>query len=187
MARPAAGQVSERPGKSGVTFALRFRAYGKREYVTLGTKAEGWSRAKAEDELANVLADVRRGIWQSQQPVPVRQPAPEPTFLEFASEWFAAKQGNWRPNTRADYKWALELHLLPFFRTTRSRKSTRRPSIAIPPTGGPRESFQTTPSTRPCRASPKSLSSPSITRRLLATRRAVRSAVCRVRDACAPG
>jgi integrase len=31
------------------------------------------------------------------------------------SEWFAAKERDWRPNTRTDYKWSLELHLLPFF------------------------------------------------------------------------
>ena len=36
MARPPTGQVLERAGKRGRTFAIRFRAYGKREYVTAG-------------------------------------------------------------------------------------------------------------------------------------------------------
>lgn len=34
MARPATGQVLERQGKRGRTFAIRFRAYGQRQYVT---------------------------------------------------------------------------------------------------------------------------------------------------------
>ena len=48
----------------GPTYGLRFRAYGRREYVRLGTAVEGWTRAKAQTELQNILADVRRGIWQ---------------------------------------------------------------------------------------------------------------------------
>jgi hypothetical protein len=32
--RPSTGQIIERPGKRGTTFGLRFRAYGKRHYVT---------------------------------------------------------------------------------------------------------------------------------------------------------
>ena len=64
MGRKATGQVVEVDGATGRSFALRFRAYGKRRYVTLGTAAEGWTRGKAAEELANVLADVRRGIWK---------------------------------------------------------------------------------------------------------------------------
>ena len=55
MARPATGQVVERNGKRGRTFALRFTAYGERQYVTLGLQADGWTRAKAEQELADTL------------------------------------------------------------------------------------------------------------------------------------
>ncbi len=58
MPRPATGQVVEKATRRGVTFALRFRAYGRREYVTLGTAEDGWDRRKADQELANVLADV---------------------------------------------------------------------------------------------------------------------------------
>ena len=43
MARPASGQVVIRQGKQGKTFALRFRAYGERQYVTLGSDTEGWT------------------------------------------------------------------------------------------------------------------------------------------------
>ncbi len=64
MARPATGQVVIREHTDRRVFALRFGAYGQRQYVTLGSPHEGWTKAKAELELQNVLADVRRGIWQ---------------------------------------------------------------------------------------------------------------------------
>ncbi len=73
MARPPTGQVLERTTGRGRTYALRFRAYGKRHYLTLGAGEEGWSRRHAEEELANVLADVRRGIWKPPTPAPSRQ------------------------------------------------------------------------------------------------------------------
>jgi len=116
MPRPATGQVIEKPGARGRTFALRFRAYGKREYVTLGSDAEGWTTAKAENELANVLADVRRGIWRPPTPAPEPPAAPvDPTFHEFASEWFEAHKRVVRDGTVLDYEWQLSVHLLPFF------------------------------------------------------------------------
>ncbi len=58
------GEVVVRNRGGGRIFALRFRAYGKRHYLTLGHAADGWTYEKAEEELANVLADVRRGIWK---------------------------------------------------------------------------------------------------------------------------
>lgn len=63
MAARSQGQVLERAWKSGRGYALRFRAYGERQYVTLGLESEGWDRDRADEELANILADVRRGIW----------------------------------------------------------------------------------------------------------------------------
>jgi len=47
MARKATGQVIERDRKCGRTFAFRVRAYGKREYLTLGASEDGWTRKKA--------------------------------------------------------------------------------------------------------------------------------------------
>jgi hypothetical protein len=44
----SAGQVLERCRKGGTIYALRFRAYGERHYVTLGGVAEGWTRSRAE-------------------------------------------------------------------------------------------------------------------------------------------
>jgi integrase len=114
MARKATGQVVERDRRRGRTYALRFRAYGERRFLTLGRADEGWTRQKAEVELENVLADVRRGIWQPPEPA-VEEPRAKPTFHEFSSEWYATNKVEWRENTQLDYEWRLTEHLLPFF------------------------------------------------------------------------
>jgi integrase len=118
VARPATGQVLERRSSRGHTYALRFRAYGKRQYLNLGTSHDGWTRRRAEEELANVLADVRRGIWQPPQRKPERvdPPPAEPTLHEFASEWIAMRElEGLADKTIADLRWSLSNHLLPVF------------------------------------------------------------------------
>ncbi len=117
MRKRITGQVLELKRKGGRTFALRFRAYGRRRYLTLGTVQEGWSPAKAEVELQNVLADVRRGIWRPAETIdPGAEPQPDQTFHEFASAWLeAAADEGLSDNTLLDYRWQLSSHLLPFF------------------------------------------------------------------------
>jgi integrase len=108
------------------TYGLRFRAYGRREYIALGTAAEGWTRAKAQTELQNVLADVRRGIWQPAVAEIVEPPREVPTFHVFASEWFERQtlEGGRRGTGlsaagRDDLQWRLSNHLLPWFASRR--------------------------------------------------------------------
>ncbi len=126
MGRKATGQVVEVDGAKGRSFALRFRAYGKRRYVTLGTAAAGWTLGKAAEELANVLADVRRGIWKPNEPRDQREPPPEPTFHEFASEWLESHRHEFAARTAEDYELALSRHLLPFFKDHRLSEITAR-------------------------------------------------------------
>jgi integrase len=118
VARQSTGGLMVRRHKDGrLVYAIRFRALGKRRCITLGTSEEGWTRKTAEEELQNVLADVRRGIWtppRSRRPEERPRPT-DPTFHEFAAEWFRAHRHEWRESTRDDYRWQLELHLLPFF------------------------------------------------------------------------
>ncbi|MGH2901816.1 MAG: tyrosine-type recombinase/integrase, partial [Solirubrobacteraceae bacterium] len=66
-------------------------------------------------ELQNVLADVRRGIWQPPAPAVEPQGPTDPTFHEFASDWFDAKRRTLRASTALDYEWRLSHHLLPHF------------------------------------------------------------------------
>ena len=122
MARAATGQVVEDTRRRSPTFGLRFRAYGERHYTTLGSRDDGWTRTKAEEELANVLADVRRGIWQPPKPEPVVAPREIPTFHEFASTWFDRQKleggrhgGGLSEKGVVDLEWRLAKHLLPFF------------------------------------------------------------------------
>ena len=123
MARKPTGSIIE--PKDGRGWAIRFRAYGKRRLVTLGTSEQGWDYLKADERLRHVLADVERGIWQPYEPAAVEAPADVPTFHEFASEWMAARKPELRPRTIKDYEWALSYHLLPFF------KDHRLPAITV--------------------------------------------------------
>jgi hypothetical protein len=113
MARPLKGQVIERDGKTGHRYALRFRAYGRRHYLTLGVA----TRAEAEAELQNVLADVRRGIWQPPRPQPVVEARQgELTFHVFSSEWYETKRMEGLEQRTLEYlSWALSGHLLAYF------------------------------------------------------------------------
>jgi integrase len=106
------GSVAGRRAADGMTvYALRFPAFGKRQQVTLGRADEGWTRARAEEELANVLADVRRGIWQppARAPEPAEEPRPVPTLHEFASEWFRRRcvLGDLAESTRSNLEWEI--------------------------------------------------------------------------------
>lgn len=93
MPRPATGQVIERETREGVTsYALRFRAYGRRRFVHLGY-SPAWTRKRSEQDMADILADVRRGLWRPPEEVPALEPpAKMPTFHEFSSEWYAARE-----------------------------------------------------------------------------------------------
>ncbi len=115
------GQIVERTGKDGRTYrSLRFRADGRRHTQPLGPV----TLEDAERELRHVMSDVERGAWQP--PVP-EEPAAEfkvPTFHEFSAQWWTLSAGQWSENTKLDYRWRLEEHLLPFFAETPVDKLT---------------------------------------------------------------
>jgi integrase len=113
MPRRATGKVVEHEGRDGLTYrALRFTAYGKRRYVSLGAITADM----AERELRHVLADVERGTWQPPRQVePPAEAEPLPTFHVLAEEWWVRNEGQLAENTKAGYRWRLECHLLPAF------------------------------------------------------------------------
>jgi integrase len=115
MPRRPTGQVIAPDGDRQRSWALRFRANGQRRFVTLGQSKDGWNRERAEAELRYVLADVERGIWQPDEPTEAEPEAAEPTFHRFATDWLRGVEPGLRPRTIRDYRWALELHLLPWF------------------------------------------------------------------------
>ncbi|HMJ74017.1 MAG TPA: tyrosine-type recombinase/integrase [Solirubrobacterales bacterium] len=114
------GEVLERSWKSGRGYALRFPAYGEREYLTLGFERDGWDWDRAEEELENILADVRRGIWVSPKKKKRRADAEAeeddgaPIFGPFARQLVASRKGQVSDNHLAFLEWALR-HLLPYF------------------------------------------------------------------------
>lgn len=120
MAGRQKGEVLERNWKSGRGYALRFWAYGEREYLTLGSEREGWTYQRAEEELENILADVRRGIWVSPKKKKRRAEADaddetaRTIFGPFARRLVASRRGQVSDNHLAFLKWALG-HLLPYF------------------------------------------------------------------------
>src|SRR5436309_430229 len=109
MARRSTGSVQIRKRKTGTYFALRFSAYGERQFVSLGRAEDGWTQAKAEQERDNILADVRRGIWQPPAPEPNEVEARQaPSLHVFASEWLAGKEAaGLRPRTIEYLRWGL--------------------------------------------------------------------------------
>ena len=119
MAARRKGEVVQRNWKSGRGYALRFWAYGEREYLTLGSERDGWTYRRAEEELDNILADVRRGIWVSpKKKRRAEEDAPEETastiFGPFARQLVASRKGQVSDNHLAFLEWALG-HLLPYF------------------------------------------------------------------------
>jgi hypothetical protein len=118
MTRPK-GQVIELRSKRGRGYAIRFEAYGRRRYITLGRKHEGWSRQRAEEELAAVLADVRRGRWVSpehrdRQRERAARAVTEVIFGPFAARLVAERRGQVSESTSAYLEWGLG-YLMAYF------------------------------------------------------------------------
>jgi integrase len=112
------GGVLVRERKLGRVYALRFRVYGERQYLTLGFEHEGWDFAKAEVELQNVLADVRRGLWvppkKKRRARERAESGEDQPFGPFAVELTKSREGQVAEKTTKHEKWALG-HLVPFF------------------------------------------------------------------------
>jgi integrase len=118
MSTRSTGQVLERSGSHGKVYALRFQAYERRRYLTLGSEAEGWTRIRAEEELKNVLADVRRVIWvppgAMERWKPVAEVERANCFGPFARALLIARRGQVTPATIRYMEWSLS-HLMPYF------------------------------------------------------------------------
>lgn len=117
MPPKAQGQLIVRRRATDTTFAVRIPVAGRRHYVTLGTASEGMTERRARDEIANILADVRRGLWRppANEPAQPIAPVEEPSFHLLASEWVDRRRHEVDARTVEHWRWALSSHLLPFF------------------------------------------------------------------------
>ena len=129
--RASKGGVIERQTSAGLAYAIRFRADVERNgirvrerfYVNLPHVA---TRTEAEQHLADTLALVRMGRWSPPERAPaIDLPQDEPTFHEYASEWFAQRQAEGLAmKTVSDLRGSLVNHLLPFFQHHRLTEIT---------------------------------------------------------------
>jgi integrase len=103
---------------------MRFSAYGERRELKAGYEDEGWTREKAEEELAYVLEQVRRGDWKEPERNLALGRPDNPTFHEFATVWYDGIEPNLSKAGAADYLWQLQHHLLPFFKDHRLSEIT---------------------------------------------------------------
>lgn len=127
MARKPTGQLIVRQRKQDTSYGARVPYAGRRHYVTLGYASTGMTDDRAREELENILADVRRGIWTP--PALALEPATpeqveEPTVHELASEWVERRRHEVDERTVEHWRWALSTHLLPFFARLRPSEVT---------------------------------------------------------------
>ena len=95
---PSGAAVIRYAGKRGVVWRIKYAdADGRQVMETLGPEREGWTEKRANEELQNRLADVRR--FQLRKPTKL-------TFSEYASTWFAEgeQRRRWRPRTVIQYR-----------------------------------------------------------------------------------
>ena len=92
--------------------ALRFTAYGKRRYMTLGPVTV----AEAEGELRRILADVESGVWRAPREGELPHDCTGPcNFRAVAEQWWLRAAPLLAPATQRGYRWRLDRHLLPYF------------------------------------------------------------------------
>jgi integrase len=113
MGRPKAFRLRTKmlADRRVATYARFTDQHGTRHEPLLGYDLEP---ERAERMLDHIKADVERGTWKLPEPV-VSVEADDPTFLEFASDWWASKRKQELAERSEEwYEWALKQHLLPY-------------------------------------------------------------------------
>jgi integrase len=117
MPRQPTGQIRERIDRNGVvSYGVRFRGRGyPPETIRLGRSDDGMTRGGAEHEARLIASQILAGTWSP----PLKADYAEreiPTIGQLAEEHYQRKvRKGLRPNSLADMKRKLEIHLLPHF------------------------------------------------------------------------
>lgn len=61
--KPATGSVISQMTLRGEMFGIRFQAYGRRQYLSLGSADDGWTAERAFVRLDEILAEVKARTW----------------------------------------------------------------------------------------------------------------------------
>src|SRR5829696_3528553 len=94
----ASGSVIRYDGKRGTVWRVKYADADRRQVMeTLGPERDGWNEKRANEQLQNRLADVRR--------IQLRKPT-RLTFAAYADLWFAEGETRrrWRPRTVIQYR-----------------------------------------------------------------------------------
>ena len=117
MPRKPTGQILEHTARdSVVSYSVRFRGQGyPTQVIRLGRSDEGMNRPRAEHEARLIASQILAGTWSP--PLKADHVESEvPTIAQLADEHYQRKvRKGLRPNSLADMKRKLELHLLPHF------------------------------------------------------------------------
>lgn len=117
MSRQPTGQIREHTDRNGVmSYDVRFRGRGyPAETIRPGRSDEGMTRAGAEHEARLIASQILAGTWCP----PLKADYVErevPRVEQLADEHYQRKiRKGLRPNSLADMKRKLEIHLLPHF------------------------------------------------------------------------
>jgi integrase len=128
MPRRPTGHIREHTHRSGVvSYSVRFRGRGyPNQRIFLGRSDEGMTRAGAEHEARLIASQILAGTWTP----PLKADYVErdvPTIAQLADEHYQRKvRKGLRPNSLADMKRKLEIHLLPHFGHITVSESTSR-------------------------------------------------------------
>jgi len=128
MPRKPTGQIRELTLRNGVvSYSVRFRGHGyPTQRIPLGRSDEGMNRARAEHEARLIASQILAGTWSP----PLKADYVEsdvPTVAQLADEHYQRKvRKGLRPNSLADMKRKLEIHLLPHFGHMTVSELTRR-------------------------------------------------------------
>jgi integrase len=117
MPRRPTGQIREHTHRDGVvSYSVRFRGHGyPNQRIFLGRSDEGMTRASAEHEARLIVTQILAGTWTPPLKADYVESA-VPTVAQLADEHYQRKvRKGLRPNSLADMKRKLEIHLLPHF------------------------------------------------------------------------
>jgi integrase len=126
--RRPTGSIESYPWKDGrtVTWRLRFRAYGKRHRVDLGTDHEGWNEDRAQVELERIMGQVERGTWEPASDAEDVGSDSDETIHVTVSRWWQRKKRELTPNGQANYRWQVDYLLAELAHVPTAELTTQR-------------------------------------------------------------